>query len=283
MDTMHNRRDTNILIIEIIPKYARLIKFAIDDLGYSSTIISSLSNIVDEIRYHNPDLIIISPKINTDAHTLCFQITSKLNCPALLGIYNSTNDDPKKALNAGATDYFRLPANWDLFKTKVSRCLNERQNKLHIEELISNNFIDCIKVFSKLNTSNIFCVLILKISNNNDSQSYLNHTNTIIEQLSYENKIDIVHVHGNRILLISTTTINKEDIVTLIQSIKSRLDFFIDLCISSAVFLYNIETRDSISTLVHESFTALSSKESADQDIYYLTNFTSIRNNTWTA
>ena len=264
------KNDINILILEAIPKHAKFIKFAIDELGYSSTILTSLTNIVDEIRSRNPDIVIISPQVNVDANELCLQISSSLTCPILLGIYDSTNDDPQKSLNAGAADYFRLPANWDLFKTKLIRCLNEQQNKAHTQELIALNFIECIKSFSTTCTNDFFCVLITQVSNSNANQLYLHHTETINELLSYENNIDEFRVQGNKLLLISTTATNKREINALVQQIKNRLDFFVDMEISSTAFLYSKQTQEPISTLVLESFDLLSDKSKAAQDVQYI-------------
>lgn len=280
---MNKKYNSKILIIEVIVKYARLIKFALDDLGYSSIIISSLTNIDDEIRNYNPELIIISPKLNVDTHMLCSQITAKFTCPILLGIYDSSNDDPQKALNAGAVDYFRLPANWDLFKTKVTRCLNEKQTKIQVQELIIQSFIERVKSFSTTRPKEAFCVLIIQAYYINSTKICLNQADLIYEQLSYENNIEHLHVLGNSILLISMVATNKADIVTLVQDIKNKLEFFLDLHIGSAVFLYNDQTQENISSLVHESFDVLSGKTNIGQDIRYLTNIPDIEDKVLTA
>lgn len=280
---MNKKHNSKILIVEVIPKYARLIKFALDDLDYSSNIISNLTNIDDEIRNYNPDLIIISPKLSADTHALCSQITSKFTCPILLGIYDSSNDDPQKALNAGAVDYFRLPANWDLFKTKVTRCLNEKQTKIQVQELITQSYIENIKSFSITRPKDAFCVLIMQVSNINSSKICLNQADSIYEQLSYANNIEHLHVLGNSILHISMVATNKADIVTFVQDIKNRLEFFLDLHICSAAFLYNEQTKENLSSLVHESFDVLSDKSNIGQDIHYLTNIPDIEDKVLTA
>ena len=119
---------TKIKIIEDDLSIANELKEILENAGYLAEVTEDFSNILDQIRKEQPDLILLDinlPKINGEI--LLQQIRKESNIPVIMVTSKNTEVDEVLSMSYGADDYITKPYNPTILLLRIGAVLKRSE------------------------------------------------------------------------------------------------------------------------------------------------------------
>lgn len=129
---------TKIKIIEDDLSIANELKEILENAGYLAEVTEEFSDILDQIRKEQPDLILLDinlPKINGEV--LLQQIRKESNIPVIMVTSKNTEVDEVLSMSYGADDYITKPYNPTILLLRIGAVL--KRSKRSTDKIIYHN------------------------------------------------------------------------------------------------------------------------------------------------